>query len=573
MNMTRTRNLFFAAMLGVLSLGFSSCSDSENTVATGTLTVDPSYTTKGIETDVESAIIEVPVNCNGKWFAEVDDNNWLSVLDEGKTIHNGNGTIKLKFDENRTGAGRKTSVYIVDFNQNGIEIPVYQSNLYRGEVPSNGAANWFTNNSVGCGANYTYMLSPKDRSGKEFDPLRVSMGNNIFNMANLEALNTNGSVKGQLYNMSRIPVSELNDKQLINSISKTQGLDVSLEMSVSFGFIEFQGSGKYVSSLTDNSDHVNYSICREAPVLNTNLQVANLASVINTEAANFAEDEEAAMALDGLYEKLLSIPTTKAFLRKATYNKMKNKKKPTLRLFSEGFKDLYWNLYYFYNYGKDILYPNDEVKQKAELNKILDAFDNLYGPYFISGGQFGGSLNLYATVDKKDLDEKTKFDASITANISQLFELSGKVDFTSSGKQLYKKSKVVMKVYGGNAAETTASVTDFLAGDMTNTSILTGILKKWTDSFAEFDKDEDGTVVPKKAAPIVFYVTPIWTLFADVQLQSVVKNYFMKKYEDQGIADWNRIIENPNPSIDVEDLLKKVSKDKNSSDKKNDKKS
>ena len=47
----------------------------------------------------------------------------------------------------------------------------------------------------------------------------------------------------------------------------------------------------------------------------------------------------------------------------------------------------------------------------------------------------------------------------------------------------------------------------------------------------------------------------------------------MKKYEDQGIADWNRIIENPNPSIDVEDLLKKVSKDKNSSDKKNDKKS
>lgn len=568
MNITRTRNLFFAAMLSVLSLGFSSCSDSEDTVATGTLTVDPSYTTKGIETDVESAIIEVPVNCNGRWFAEVDDNDWLSVLDEGEAIHNGNGTIKLKFDENRTGAGRKTSLYIVDFNQNGIEIPVYQTNLYRGEAPSNGAATWFTNNSVGCGANYSYLLEPKSRAGQKFDPNRVSMGNNIFNMANLETLNTNGSVRGQLYNMSRIEISNLDDKQLINSISKKQNLEVTLEMGCSFGFIEFQGSGKYVGNLTDNSDYVNYVICREAPVLNTNLQVANIASEINKEAQNFTEDEEAAMALDTLYQKLLSLESTKVFQRKAAYNKMKNKKKPTLGLFSEGFKSLYWELFYYYHYAKDILYPGDEVMQKAEMNKILDAIDNLYGPYFISGGQFGGSLNLYATVDKKDLDESVTFDASVTANISELFDLSGKVNFTSSGKQLYKKSKVVMQVYGGNAAETTASVTDFLAGDMTNTSILTGILQKWANSFAEFE-DDGSTVVPKSAAPIVFYVTPIWTLFADVQLQGVVKDYFVKKYDDKGIADWNLIIEKSNPDIDVEDLLKKVSKDENTSNKKN----
>lgn len=565
MNITRTKNLFFAALLGILSLGFSSCSDSEDVVATGTLTVDPSYTTKGIETDVESAIIEVPVNCNGKWFAEVDNCNWLAVLDDGTPIHNGNGKIKLKFDENRTGADRKNSLYIVDFNDNLIEIPVRQNTLYRGEVPSNGADTWFNNNNVGSGADYTYLFAPDDRKGKDFDPLKVSKGNNLFNMAELELMNANGKYKGQLYNMSKIKISELNDKQLVNVISKDQHLDVSLEMSCSFGFIEFQGSGTYNSDLTDQSDHVNYVICRDAPVLNTNLGIANIATAVNEELKAFKSSEEVAVELENLYEKLDGLDVVKRKLsRQAAYNKSLNTRMPELSMLSVGFKPLYWELCYF-NTVKDNLFPNDSVSQANKFSEILETIDSYYGPYFISGGQFGGSLNLFATVDKKNLDESTKFDASITANISSLFELSGKANFTSEGKQLYQKSDVKMKVFGGNAGETTAAVTEFLHGDMTNTALLADILKKWTTSFDVFEKDNDGVEVPTSAAPIVFYVSPIWTLFSDPALQKVVKDYFVAKYAKQGIETWNHIIESPTAEYKVEELLKKVSKDESSS--------
>ena len=561
----RTRNLFFAAMLSVLSLGFSSCSDSEDTIATGTLTVDPTYTTKGIETDVESAIVEVPISCNGQWVADVDSCDWLDILDEGSPIHKGNGVLKLKFDENRTGAGRKGKLYVVDFNHNLIVIPVYQTNLYRGEIPTNSVANWFNSKNIGCIADYSYFMEPKESRQATFDPTNVSKNNNIFNMSIIESLQKKGSLSDPLFINTRIPVAKLDDHELVNSLRKSESLDVTIEMGCSFGFIEFQGKGQYTSSMTNNSDKVNYSICREAPVLNCNLQVQNIVSIVDESLDEYYSDVNLGKKMATLASELKNTPDSLPTVRRALKNSMKRINKPTLGgVFSKGFADTYWNLYYA-NYIKEALYPNDPESQKASLKSALDALDRKFGPYFISGGEFGGSLNLLATVDKKELNEDAKFLAEISANISSIFNLEGSVTFSSEGQQIYKKSDVQMTVYGGNAAQTANDVKALLDGEnMTRTDSLAAILDRWADSFAKFDGETD-EATPTHAAPILFRITPIWTLFSyDDDLPGIVEDYFLEKYAAKGIEHWSSIYSGEE-AAKVEDLLRDLAKSKKSS--------
>lgn len=566
MNRKVINKMLFLAMLGTASLSFSSCSESEDVVA-GTLLVDPSYMSKGIETEVESAVIEVPVTCNGKWVAVVDSCDWLAILDDNHAIHQGNGVIKLKVDENRTQVGRKSTLSILDFNQNEIEIPVYQTNTYKGQPASNGAGDWFSKVGVGCGANYKYFMQPdanRGLNGKTFDPLQIMNNNNIFNFGVLETKQKTGSSKDSLYIVSRIPMAELKSKLDVNSIGKDETLDATIQMGCSFGFIEFEAKGHYVSSLTDTSATVNYTVCREAPVLNSRLQVSTIAAkadeVLQQHIKNDVDDDE----LDELLAQLdeAKRESKKKKLRRAISELYKT---DFGGYFSAGFAQAYWTLYSTYLHAED-WYPNADDRKRA-LNDCLGVLDSNWGPYFISGGQFGGSLNMLASVQKKDLDEDTKFDADITANIADGFQLSGDVAFSAAGKQLYKHSDVVMYVYGGNAAVTLSGVTDFLDSDMTNTKELQSILNEWANSFAKFDGDGD-SAVPTNAAPISFNLTPIWTVFQNQELQAIVKDYFMEKYKDKGIETWDNVVKGNISSLG--DLLASLAGQNKTTNKKDD---
>lgn len=540
MNMMRTKQFLLAAVMGLTALGFTACSDSD-VAAPGVLTVDQTYVTKGIETDVESAIIEVPVTSNGRWIAVVDSCNWLAVMNEGRIIHEGNDVLKLKVDENRTGVGRKNVLSLVMLGDNDdiIKIPVYQNNLYRGEVPTNGAtATWFSNNKVGCGVDYAYLMEPSVSRSGDFNPITFGTYN-IFNMTTLE--NQQKVNDASYYTMARHEVTKLNEKALVNSISKSQDLNVSLEMGCSFGFIEFQAKGSYEGYLTDNSDHVNYSICRDSPVLDVTLQVPNIRTAAASNATKKIRTSEKNPEIKELWEDYNS--TRSESKKKIIFENISDASEPDLgNFFDEGFKSLYWKLFSF-NYYKDDMYPNeaDSTKMKKHFNQLMKQLDDDFGPFFISGGQFGGSLNLYAVVDRKNLNDSTIFGADITANISSIFELNGHATFNSKGQQLYKNSDITMQVYGGNAAETANSVVSLLGGeDLSRTDLLATILNKWVASFAQFD--EDG-VTPLRAAPIMYTITPIWSLFNNADLSSMMREWFMEEYKNRGIRTWMKIID------------------------------
>lgn len=541
MNGTKTKHLLFAAVIGMAAFAFSSCSESEDVASGGFLNVDPSYVSKGIETEVKSTVIEVPVKCSGKWFAVVDSCDWLSVVDEGSSIHEGNGVVKLKVDENRTQVGRKNTLSIIDFNHNEIDVPVYQTNTYNGEPVSNGSADWFSRVGIGCGANYKYFMQPDaSRGSKTFDPTQVKKNNNIFNLKELEIKQRTGDVS--LYSNNQLDVAQLKQKLLVNSIGKSQHLDATIEMGCSFGFIEFEAKGHYVSDLEDNSASVNYSVCKEAPVLESQIEVATISSLADEALQEHLNGDKKEQIEDDLtmYSELIQSSTKESEKRKLRQKMIDLYQTDFGGYFSTGFAKAYWTLYSTYMNQED-MYPDEAQREKA-LQDCLKNLDSKWGPYFISGGEFGGSFNLFATVQKKDLNEDVTFDAEATANIADGFELSGSVEFTSKGTQLYKNSNVVMYVYGGNAASTLSAVTEFLDGDMTDTPQLQQILKDWADSFCQFDEDNDGELVPAHASPISFRLTPIWTLFEDPGLQSLVEDYFMEKYADKGIEDWSEVI-------------------------------
>ena len=547
------KKILLASALCSMALGFTACSDNDDVANPTTPSTVPTSTLSGIDTEVKSAVIEVPINCSGEWIADVDSCDWLEIIDEDSPLHKGNGVIKLKIDENRTGVGRKNKLTIVDFNDNQLEIPVYQSNLYNGEVPSNGASDWFNSNHIGCCANYTYFMVPDSTRSSVFEPLKVALNDNIFNMANIEHTQKATSQTGDpLYVMSRIKSAYLGEKDLVNSISKSDSLAVTIEMDCSFGFIEFHGKGQYTSSMENNSDKVNYFICRQSPVLDANLQVQNITATIH-EKMDESMNDKFTHDLDSLVKDAKKLPEN-SIARKLALNKVSRKRPNFGGLFSKGFSDAYWNVFSFY-LAKDTLYPGDKAKQEIEMTKRLDALNSIYGPFFISGGHFGGSLNLYATVDKKELNEDAQFRAEIQAQISSLFSLEGHVDFTSDGQQVYKKSDIFMQVYGGNAAETANNVVKLLDGpNMTRTDSLTMILNEWIASFGNFDEK---TNEPTGAAPISFNLTPIWTLFSyDVELQNIVENYFKQKYADKGIDTWSRILEGD--ATQTEELLRKL---------------
>ncbi len=559
MKVKNTKVLALTAMAGLMGV-FASCSDSVP-VASTTPTVDNSYVTKGIETEVQGTVVEIPVTCDGKWFA-VADSSWINFIEEpGQTFHNGTGklTVSIEPNHDRTNSRRDT-IFITQLNGGEVKIPVYQSTTYYGEAPSNGdVADFFDNNGIGCPVDYTYMMQPDtaNASGsKKFSPTKMFKRAPIFNMATIESLKKTGGSNENLYQTSALNFSSLNDMSLVNSIAKVQAIDVKVKMAASFGFLEFEAEGKYSGGVQDTSTYVNYSFCRQAPCLTSNLNSTTIAERADDELSEYLDkywDDYAQ------YQKLYAdavAKNDKQLIKKYTQKLKRLKKCDFGNLFSSAFASDYWSLYEFLNYTGDELYP-DETEREEAYNKLLRKLDSDFGPYFISGGDFGGAFNLYAKVDKKVLTEDVKFSATITAQISEAFNFSGDVEYESTGIQLYKNSRVKMSAYGGDAPKVLIGVQDFFNGPMTNVAELQSVLTEWVNSFSTVSKMSDGALVPTKASPISFTLTPIWTLMGDADVRDSVQAYFKKAYKDKGIDIWSNVLES-STSIEVDDILNKL---------------
>ena len=134
----------------------------------------------------------------------------------------------------------------------------------------------------------------------------------------------------------------------------------------------------------------------------------------------------------------------------------------------------------------------------SDADNVLNAIDDDYGPFFISGGDFGGNLNLHARVDTMYLEGNSQLSAELSADLSGMFQVGGSVNFTQEGAQLFRNSDITIGIYGGSAAVTQNELATFFGSTgMTDREVFQGILNRWAESLKGCDEDE----IPSQASP------------------------------------------------------------------------
>ena len=282
--MRKNNFLLMAALVCGLSLGVASCKDDDNDgddLKITEVTIGSDLLTHGIETDIQSAVIDVPIKADGEWTATLTKGtDWCKILD-WQVTYNGGQTLKLAIDENLTNAGRRCVLTI----GNGEEyktINVYQNNTYKGEDPSNGSGLAFANKGLGTGIDYDYLFNVKSKQklgkGAAFSPTMMHGANNIFNITRIEELIAEKKLNASAYVEAPIPFDNFKAALLDSCIMQSKTLEVSLEIGISFGVIEFTGKGGYNSKKREGIAHIDYTIIRNAPMYNVYLSPAELSS-------------------------------------------------------------------------------------------------------------------------------------------------------------------------------------------------------------------------------------------------------------------------------------------------------
>lgn len=546
----------FLSMISMPTFVASCSNDEENT---GTYaTVDGEFLTHGISTEMESAIIDVPVKAAGQWAAVIDDDCDWAGLQDHEIFYNGDKTLRVAIDENRTGIDRKTKLYIIKPDRSILTIDIFQTYTYKGEAPTNGSGLHFANNGVGCGVNYQYVLGLNDnRKEQTFDPTSVKKPNNLFNFKYIMEYQRQGSLENEAYVEAILPLADLKEVKIDSSLCQSKSVSISLDLSCSFGFIEFNAKGEYLGKKQENRAFIDYTIMRNAPTYNVTVSPA--------EISTFAEDYKLKEWLsDKIKEKLKLIDEKEAIMRKdnaeqtgseelskeqevALASARMEAQRPTYgKVFSNSFAKRYYQLSYYVTTG-------DYEKAKKEMNTI----DNLWGPFFITGGNFGGSLNLHAKVDTIALMGKDSITGAVSANINSMFELEGSATISSEGATIFRNSNITLQIYGGSAGKTQNELIDYFSKDITNQGKLQTCLRDWMESLDGNGKGEEQRI--SQAAPISFIITPIWQLFDDSEVQEFAENYFIEKYKDQHFEEYLDMI-NGNPSISVSNLLNRNGK-------------
>lgn len=539
--------------------GFSSCSNDDELTDTNIVTIEADIRERGITTDMMSAVIDIPVVSSGSWCAAVDvDCNWADLSDH-ENFYSGSRTLKLVIDHNPTGADRKSTLYIGTSDGELIEIPIVQTALYKGQVPSNGNGEWVAKNGVGCGIKYYYALDPNyNREGQKFSPTEMKLPNNIFNIARIEELQKSTDpdicLNQSAYVETPINFSELHDVMMDSLFAKNKMLDATVRLECSFGFLEFSAAGEYHSEAVENSAHIDYSILRNAPTYNVVISPAE----IRTFAEDMALQEEfdnsdfidaECLKIEKQIEKYIAQNKKKGIGAELTDSQKRsidrhyiNTYQPSYgKVFSSAFAKVYYALQYYIDEG-----------EYEEADKVLGTIDNDYGPFFISGGDFGGNLNLHAEVDTMFLQGSSSLSAELSADLQGAVNVGGSVTFTEEGVQLFRNSKITIGIYGGSAAQTQSELASFLGSiDMTNREMFHDILNRWAESL----KIKDGEEIPSLASPIRYDITPIWTLFSDYTVAEYAKEYFLKKYAKNGIYTYLGILEGTDTTTTGEDLL------------------
>lgn len=559
-----TKIVFFMALIAMGNLAVS-CQKKDPTPdpQTGEKTMEQ-WVKEGVEVDMQSHVVEMNIKADGQWIAISDpDDNWLA-LNSHDLIHSGSQKLLLLIDENRKEVDRKSTVFIEEQNGGKVyEIPVRQNYNFNGEAPTNGSGQAFANNGVGCGVDYDYVLDTKGIAKRnaledariangqmkedertQFSPTKVKKNNPIFNVARIERLMESGKLGPQAYVEAEIPYVDLLTQMMDSTVVQDKSLDIKLELGISYGCIEFVAGATYSSKSTEQRQKLDYTIIRNAPIYNVVISEA--------EVASYAEDamlEEQKNYEEGLAKIEAKIQSYYKVNGKETLTKVQQKiidgmynalDRPTFDgVFAASFGDAYWDLY-------SAVAEEDQEK----INKAMNRFDDSYGPFYISGGDFGGAMTIHAVLDNLSMEGYVQAGGNLDADFAGAFKVSGEFTYSSNGMDLLRKNNARFYIYGGDAIGTSDKLNSILMGEEpTDRDAWSEALQYWVQTMYSNNGSVDGS----KAAPISFIVTPLWNLFWDADMRLVAKEWFMAKYADKGIEEYFGIMNGE--EITPEDII------------------
>ncbi len=539
--------LFLAA---AILLGFSSCKDDDEpeAIESSTVTIDKDILSAGIAAEMKSSILEVPIDCNGEWTATFDKGtDWADILD-WQVTYNGKQTLTITVDENNTGVARTAVLCIANSDGEIQEITLHQ----KGTGDDNGSGEAFSKSGLGTGIDYDYVLNIKGiaaRAGAstqplKFEPTKIHLNNNIFNFKTIEKLQSqkDDPLSGNAYVESEIRLADLEAKFFDKSIMQDKSLDVSITMGLEFGPIAFSANGHYTAKKKESRARLDYTVVRYAPMYNVYLGSADLVDYATDPMHNDFDPEkfaESAKKINTVIDRYKLINSQKK-PKNLNENGLTAAQQKVIDnmwykyggmndfcgIFSNGFCKRYNELY------QAIMATEDgEIDHKAA-QTALRAIDNEFGPFFISGGDYGGSLTMNCQLDTTLLNGKDSLGGTIAANIAGCFELEGNVEYMASGTEVMRQSNAKFYIYGGKANATADGLLATLnGGSATNLDRWQTILHDWLYSMWS----EDMSPKKSEAAPISYTISPIWILFADPEVQKYAQDYFVATYRERNI--------------------------------------
>ncbi len=552
--------LLTAVLMGGLSLAFVACSDDDDdkkAPKVSVVTIDNELLTHGIETDMQSAVVEVPVTCDGMWTATLKEGtNWVQILD-WQVAYNGSKTLTLLFDENLSKVDRTTTLTIGNGGKEYKRITLRQNYNYQGLPPTNGSGLAFAEKGMGTGINFDYALNVKNKenTSESFDPTMIIGLNNIFNIKQIEKLKESGKLYATAYVEAPTNLADLQAAMLDSSLVQTKHLDVGIDLEVSFGAIEFEAHAAYKADKDESRGYVDYTIVRNAPMYNVYLSPAELSTYAQKnrkiDMADFKGMQQQVEDLIAVYKELnewlgdTDVNEDGLTAEQQTEIKAMKAAIPInfdhAGIFSANFTQRYNELY-----NAIVRNPTQgKAIDKTAADQTLNALDNEYGPFFIAGGNYGGALVMHCQIDTMYLEGKATFEGSLSAEFSGLFHVTGDFHYSEEGYNLLRKSNTNIQIVGGNANETADAMLNVIwSGNPGNLPTWQGIMKDWLASMQNSGKWDPNVNDYKlsEATPIMFTITPIWQLFSEPAIQQYAQNYFIEKYKDRGIEGFSNIM-------------------------------
>jgi len=535
--------LMAAAVIG-FSLNFIACDDDDEKNDKSGIVVDKDVLKYGIEVDATIQTAEVSVAKEGLWIALIDDgdNEWVSIQNNQLT-YVGAKTLKLDFKSNPDGMDRNAKLQLIDLDGNN---PVTISIRQKGKGTNDGvlsSAAKYQEQGLGHGVVIGYFLdtdavkrNQKDKP-ESFSIMKAKGNNSIYDMEKIQwKVDHNVGLKSLAYEETHNNVYELLAQLVDSTVAQHKNFEACVNMSASFGFIEFEAAVAYQAKKAQSSAHVDYSILRYAPLYEV--------SVSPSEIATYAMDEsfEAMLNYDEKYDELTDKVIEKYggwdALRKAkpityeAYQKQLNKYRPDFGgVFSSGFSADLWKYY------KAIIEKDTDAAIAA-----LENIDESYSPFAITGGTWGGSMNVLCRVDTMSMVGKDSLYASLSVDLSSIGSVSGEVTLSSEGLDLYRNADIRVNLYGGDPTIGDGITSWLLSPDVTNYKSMQELLKQWVRTMkspADPDCDEESA-----ASPIEYTFTPIWMLM-DPDYRQFARNWFYERYRGSTVLEFFGYCENP----------------------------